>query len=161
EGPILQEAVLLASALAFSPPSGLRTVLLDRLAAGDLAGALVFGADAPCAAWPAPALAARAAGSDFVLEGACPRVRVTGDPQGLLGSVRTAEEMVLGWLPRETGNLEVRQVWLVDGTAGCELRLQGVRLAGRMVLARGEQASSALAEALDRGTVMAAAALLG
>lgn len=161
EGPILQESVLLATALLSTPASGLRAELLAGLVAGELSGVLAFGADSPAADWRAPALKARRAGSGFVLEGSCSRVRVTHEPTGFLIGAQAPAGPVLCWLPRDAENLELGQQWLVDGTGACELRAEGVRLPRGLVLAEGESAAQALEEALDVGAVMAAAALLG
>jgi len=161
EAPILQEAVLLTGALAALPPSGLRSELLGRQTAGELAGALAFGVDSPCGDWRKPAFRARPAGSDYLLDGECARVRVALDPEGFMVGAETPDGLVMGWLPREIDNLEVSKSWLVDGTAACNVRAHGVRLPQQMVLATGELATRAIEDGLDLATVMAAAALLG
>lgn len=161
EAPILQEAVLLASVLVSSPASDLRAELLGKLAAGELMGAFAFGGDSTSEDWRAPAFRARTASGDFVLEGSSARVRIAHEPEGFVVSAQSPEGPVIGWLPRDTENLEMSKLWLVDGAAAWELRMRGVRLARYRVLAYGEEAARAMGEALHVGAVMAAAALLG
>jgi len=161
EAPILQEAVLLTRALVALPPSSLSAELLGRQAAGELAGALAFGANPPTGHWRAAPFTGRPAGSGFLLEGECARVRVSHEPEGFMVGAQTPDGLVLGWLPRKTEKLEVKTVWLVDGTAACAVRAHGVLLPQQMVLATGEPATRAMDDALDLGTVMAAAALFG
>lgn len=161
EGPILQEAVLLAAALESSPASELRDDLLRRLADGGLAGAFVCGMPAPSADWRGPAFRADAVAGGFLLDGVAARVRVSRLPEGFVVCARSDGGPLMAWMPLETERLQAQRCWLVDGTAAIDLRATGAYVPASRVIAIAGPAALAIEEALDAGAVMTSAALLG
>lgn len=159
--PLTATAVAGATALVAAGNEALKREQLPRLVAGDLLPVLAWQERAGGLDPAAIATCAIPFEGGFKLSGVKRFVAGAAQADAFLVSARTAEEVVLLWLPRETAGAELSLEPLADGRAFGTLRLVDALVPRHGVAASGAAALEALGRAFDHGCAIAGAELAG
>lgn len=159
--PFVTTVVLCASLIERSGSEAHRQALLPQVAAGEVRLALAHDEDG--GRGPRSRIESRAERSDsgFRLQGVKTLVLDAPSADHLLVTALLDDELAIFVVPAEASGVKRSPYALLNGMRAADLQFDGVDLDSDALLARGEIAETALAEALDRARLAFLAAAVG
>jgi alkylation response protein AidB-like acyl-CoA dehydrogenase len=159
--PVCAGAVLAGGVLRHAGNAAVVKELLPALAAGELIPALAWQEQTGNIDPGAAAVAARAFEGAYKLGGVKKFVHGAAGADGYIVSARSAEGLLLAWVPAGAGGVTLEQTPLADGRTMGTLKLADVIVPREQVIAEGAAAQQALERAFDETLVMTGAELSG
>jgi alkylation response protein AidB-like acyl-CoA dehydrogenase len=159
--PFTATAVLAASLIAAGDNERLKQDLLPRLAEGKLLPAVAWQERAGELSVDAIDAAAVAFEGGFRLNGAKQFIAAAQDADGFLVSARHGVDLAVFWVARDSAGMQLSARRQADGRFSGSLAMSDVIVGREALVASPAVARAALAQALDRATVVAGAELLG
>ena len=159
--PFTATAVLAVSIIAGGDNEALKSELLPQIVAGRLLPAVAWQERAGELDPDAIDAIAVPFEGGFRLSGTKPFIAAAADADAFVVSARHAGELALFWVKRDTAGARLTLQRLADGRSSGTLALTDVMVAREGMVASPAAARAALAQALDRATVVVGAELLG
>jgi len=159
--PLVPAAVLATRLVLLGTNEALKRELLPAAASGDLVLGAALEAITDAGAPARPALLARREGAGVVLHGTQAFAVPASGADGYAVHALDGDEALLLWVRRATSGLHEQLHPRADGSHCATLRFDDVRVPASAVIAAGDAALRAIAQAADEATVMTSVELLG
>lgn len=159
--PFAAVAVLACGVLRRLPEGDLQRDLLGRFAAGEVIPAVAWQEEYGNLDPDDIDLTAQAGEGRVLLDGHKALVPYASGSDGFLVTARAGDELLIVWVQRDAPGLAIDLQPLTDGGDFGRLGFAGVEVAESAILARGDEALSALRAALDETRLAVAAELFG
>ncbi|MDI6029192.1 acyl-CoA dehydrogenase [Corticibacterium sp. UT-5YL-CI-8] len=156
--PLTSIAVLTALAVAGSPPSPLRTMLLDGIISGRSIVATAFQNAKGSLDIEATGLVLSEKGT---LAGELRHVFPALGADGFVVAAKAEDDIALVYLPADTVGMSIAEELRADGSHSGRVTCRDVSVKDDAILATGKQALAALGSAIDAATLVTSAELFG